>query len=274
MQPLSKDIDWDLLQAAADLLASARELCPERIPALGQAPEGEAILTDEVILRLFQELLRRTGMDRVARYLEGLFSEWMVEAIEKVAEGDFEGAQKAFKVLFQEGEASPLAGFEFWPPSVSWDDLADDFVSGRLPMIVAFSLEGSIAEFLSEDADPESLDGGWAGPALAMSLAPYLNLSKACWDVEQIAKNPLQALLAGYFDYNENPFLGEASRGEAQSEWIPWSEAPGLVKAFEEAEPVWSAQPNEAELADPWYIFRQAVEAFPICEGGKNNDEE
>jgi hypothetical protein len=273
MQPLSKDIDWDLLQAVAALLASARELCPERIPAPGQATEGEPILTDEVILRFFQEVLLRTGMDRVARYLEGLISEWMVEAIEKVALGDFDEAQEAFKVLAQEGEASPLAGFEFWPPSVSWDDLADDLVSGRLPMIVAFSLEGSIAEFLSEDADPESPEGGWAGPALAMSLAPYLNMSQANWDADQIAKNPLQALLAGYFDYNENPFLGEASRGEAQSEWIPWSEAPGLVKAFEEAEPVWSARPNEAELADPWYIFRQAVQAFRICEGGKNNDE-
>ena len=215
MQPLSNDIDWDKLQAVASLFASARELCPERFPAPRQTPGDEVILTDEVILKLFQEVLRRTGMDRVARSLEGLISEWMVETIEKVAEGDFDEAHAAMQMLAQEGEASPLAGFEFWPPMVSWDDLADDFVSGSLPMIVAFSLEASIAEFLSEDADPETLEGGWSGPALAMSLAPYLSLSRARWDVDQIAKNPLQSLLAGYFDYNDNPFLGEAPRRSA-----------------------------------------------------------
>ena len=177
------------------------------------------------------------------------------------------------QVLESEGEPGLLSGFQFWLASQSWDWLAEDFTNGHMPMLIAFSLQGSITEFLEGDAGMEDIEADWAAPALAMSLHPYLRLFSAGWeDYRQIVCYPLRALLAVYFDYTDSPFLGEASRGEGETEFIPWEDASKLVKAYQQAEPVWGALPGDKELADPWYIFRETVKAFRIAEGGFEDD--
>jgi hypothetical protein len=262
---LSERDRWERLQAVQVLLSAVRMLIPELIPSPDQP------LNDPTLLSLFCALVQKTGLDQVASQLEGLLSEWVASALDAAGEGDFQKILEAMEVLESEGEPNLFSVFQFWPVSQSWDDLAEDFVNGFTPMIIAFSLQGLISDFLSEETDLEEID--WTAPALAMSLHPYLHLFSAGWqDPVNIARFTLRALLATYFDYTDSPFLGEASREEAQTEFISWEDAPRLVEAYRQAEPVWEARPSAEDLSDPWYVFQETVKAFHLSEGGFEHD--
>lgn len=265
---LSKNSHWDRILAAADLLRILPQVKPDAVPEPGQ------VLDDPALLELLAQVAECTGMSAIASGLEGPLSEWTATAIAAAGRRDFEQLREALQVMDAEGEPSLFSGFHFWPVAQSWDWLAEDFINGYLPMIVAFALQGWLGEFVSEEAELAELEAPGAGPALALSLQPYLKLKAANWDdYGEIAAQPLQALLACYFDYTDSLFLGDASRDEAGQEFITWEDAPRLVADYYQAEPVWDARPDEGELSDPWFIFRQAVMAFPLAEKGTDNDE-
>lgn len=266
---LSKRERWERIEAADSLIRAVRSICPGTVVS----PDQE--LDDRALLDLFCRVAQECGMSEIASQLEGPLPEWTTTAIAAAKKVDFEKISEAMQVMENEGEPSLLSGFRFWPVSQSWDWLAEDFVNGYLPLIIAFCLQGWIGEFLPEDERLEDIDGMGAGAALAMSLQPYLRLQEAGWnDYTEIAARPLKALLAGYFDYTESLFLGEASRGEADMEFITWDAAVELVADYHRAEPVWNARPGDAELADPWFIFREAVLSFPLVERGNVDERE
>ncbi len=267
MLSLSKQDRWARLQSVYGLLHAVQTVVPDRMPPVDQ------FLNDDLVLSFFCALVKKTGMDQIASQLEGPLSERATAGIHAAGENDFEKVREAMHVLESEGESSLLSGFQFWPVSQSWDWLAEDFTSGHMPLLIAFSLQGLITEFLQDDAGMEDIEADWAAPTLAMSLHPYLRLFSAGWeDYRQIASYPLRALLAAYFDYTDSPFLGDASRGEGETEFISWEDASKLVEAYQQAEPVWDALPGDQELSDPWYVFRETVKAFRTAEGGFEDD--
>jgi hypothetical protein len=258
---LSENERWERLAAVAGLLDGLRRRCPEAQPA------PEQILDDRTLLGLLCRMVKATGLDEIGPLLDGPLSEWTAAALGAAGKDDHAGLLEAIQALEAEGEEHLLAGFRFWPPSLGWDWLAEDLVAGYLPTITALCLQGWIGEFLPEGGGLEELDVSSHAPALALSLAPYLRLREADWDdYAEIAAHPLKALLVAYFDYTDNVFLGEAARGEALPEFVAWVDAPGLAADFRQAEPVWDARPREEDLADPWYVFCQALRAFPIGE--------
>jgi hypothetical protein len=262
MVNLSDRIRWEHLEAASRLLAAGRVICPESCPAPDQT------LNDEAILTLFCTLVQQTGLPEIASQLEGPLCESVACAIQAAGEGDHKKVLESLQSLEAEGERSLLTGFQFWPPATSWDWIYEDLSSNYLPTIIAFCLAGFLEEFLPEDAGLAELDVHAAAPALALSLSPYLQLDQAGWDdCAQVARFPLKALLACYFDYTDNILLGEASRDEAQPEFVPWEDAFRLAEDYRQAEPVWEARPSEEDLADPWYIFRESVKSFTLAEG-------
>jgi hypothetical protein len=258
---LSENERWERLAAVSGLLDGLRRHCPEAYPSPVQ------VLDDQTLLALLCRMVKAADLAEIGPLLEGPLSEWTAAALGAAGKGDHAGLLEAMQVLEAEGEEHLLAGFHFWPPAQGWDWLAEDLASGYLPMITAFCLQGWLSDFLPEDAGLEELDVSSHAPALALSLAPYLRLREADWDdYAEIAAHPLKALLAAYFDYTDNVFLGEAARGEALPEFVAWVDAPGLAADFRQAEPVWDARPSEEELADPWYVFCQALRAFPLGE--------
>jgi hypothetical protein len=266
---LSENKRWDRLQAVTGLLEGTRLYCPEAFPA------PEQILDDQTLLALLCRLVKMSGLAEIGPLLEGPLSEWTAAALGAAGKDDHPAILEAMRVLEAEGKENLLAGFHFWPPAQSWDWLAEDIASGYLPTITAFCLQSWLDEFLSEDGGLEELDVSSPAPALALSLAPYLKCQEAGWeDYSEIARHPLKALLAIYFDYTESAFLGEAARGDPLPEFIPWSEAAALAAEFRQAEPVWDARPSEDDMADPWYIFREAVQAFPIGEHENEPEEQ
>lgn len=258
---LSENERWERLAAVAGLLDGLRRRCPEA------QPTPEQILDDRTLLGLLCRMVKATGLDEIGPLLEGPLSEWTAAALGAAGKDDHAGLLEAIQALEAEGEEHLLAGFRFWPPAQGWDWLAEDLAAGYLPTITAFCLQSWIGEFLPEGGGLEELDLSTPAPALALSLSPYLKRDEAGWDdYDEIALYPLRSLLACYFDYTDSAFLGEASRSEALPEFIPWADAPLLAADFRQAEPVWQARPCEEELADPWFVFCQALRAFPVGE--------
>jgi hypothetical protein len=156
-----------------------------------------------------QPVIRTDTLDTAAETLAGMLAELADRFAQAAGESDHRKVFEYLQSLEAEGERSLLTGFQFWPPATSWDWIYEDLSSGYLPAIIAFCLAGFLEEFLPEDAGLAELDVHAAAPALALSLAPYLQLDQSGWDdCTQVSRFPLKALLACYFDYTDNIFLG------------------------------------------------------------------